>query len=104
MSKLPSLTGATFDTEVNQDSGTVMVKFGAEWCRPCKVLSPVLESLAEDADGKFKVFDVDIDEEVELTQKFGIRSVPTVLVFKAGKVVQTNLGTATKAKLLSLLD
>lgn len=104
MSKLPSLTSANFDAEINQDSGTVMVKFGADWCGPCKVIAPILEKIAEEAEGKFKVLDVDIDEEVELAQKFGIRSVPTILVFKEGKVVKSNLGTATKAKILSLLD
>ncbi len=104
MSKLPALTKDNFDKEVDSNEGTVMVEFGADWCGPCKALAPVLEKLAEEAEGKYTVFAVDVDEETELVQKFGIRSVPAVYVFKAGKVMKTHLGLTTKANLLKMLE
>lgn len=104
MSKLPALTKDNFDQEVTSNDGTVMVEFGADWCGPCKALAPLLEKLADEAEGKYKVFAVDVDEESELVQKFGVRSVPSVFVFKAGKVVKTNLGLTTKANLLKMLE
>lgn len=104
MSKLPALTKSNFEQEVTQSVGTVIIAFSAPWCGPCKVLAPVLEKLAEEAEGKYKVFAVDVDEEDELVKQFGVRSVPMVVVFKAGKVTKTNLGIITKDNLLKMLE
>lgn len=104
MSKLNNLTKDLFDKEVTQNTGIVIVEFGAEWCGPCKALAPVLEQLSAEAGEAFKVFTVDVDDEVELTKQFGIRSVPAVLIFKNGKEVKRNVGTVSKANLLKMLE
>lgn len=104
MSKLTNLTKDNFDQEVSETSGTVVVEFGDDWCGPCKAMAPVLEQFQASADGQYKVFAVDIDDEVELTQKYGVRSVPTVIVFKAGKVSKSGVGAMSRAALTKLLE
>jgi len=89
-----------FDEVVKE--GTVVVDFFATWCGPCKMLSPVLEELSEE-ETNVKFVKVDIDEEELLAEQYNIQAVPTVLVFKDGKVVNKNLGFAPKAVLKNLL-
>jgi len=92
-----------FEAEVTQASVPVLVDFSATWCGPCKMLSPIIEKLADEYAGQFKVGKLDIDESPSTTQKFGIRGVPTVLVFKGGQVVGQHVGLANKDKLVKLL-
>lgn len=100
MSTIKTLTEATFEAEVLGAKGTVMVDFGAEWCGPCKVLEPIMEKVASEV--SFNVFKVDIDDCPNLAKKFGIRGVPTVIVFQDGKVAKTNVGLTNKDALLKL--
>lgn len=104
MSSLKSLTQDTFDIEVSETSGTVMVDFWAPWCGPCKRLTPIIEAIANEAAGKFQVFAVNVDDEPELAKRFGIRGIPAILVFKNGKLDKTQVGSAPKAKLLELVE
>ena len=83
----------------SQQEGTYLVKFGAPWCGPCRQLAPIMEALDEEG---YKVFEVNVDEEQDLTSKYGIRSVPTTLVFKNKELVQTIVGVKSKQDLINL--
>jgi thioredoxin 1 len=97
------LTDANFDQEVLKASEPVLVDFTAAWCGPCKVLAPVVEKLADEAGGKYKVGKLDIDDAPAITQRYGIRGVPTVLVFKNGEKIGQHVGLTNKETLLKLL-
>lgn len=84
MAKYIELTKDTFDTTAN--SGAVLIDFWAPWCNPCKMISPVIEKLAGEYEGKAKICKVNVDEENELAGKFGIRSIPTLLFIKDGEI------------------
>ena len=98
------LSDASFDTEVIKSNVPVLVDFTATWCGPCKALAPVVEKIANEHTGKYKVAKVDIDDCPATAQKYGIRSVPTVLVFKAGEKKAQHIGVTTKENLLKLLE
>lgn len=91
-----------FDLEVLQTSGPVLVDFTATWCGPCKMLSPIIEKLADEFEGKLKVGKVDVDAAPGLAAKYGIRSVPTVIVFEGGKQKATHTGLTKREKLLEM--
>lgn len=93
-----------FDEEVLKSDLPVLVDFTATWCGPCKALAPIVEKLADENEGKIKVGKVDIDEAKEIAQKFGIRSVPTLMVFRGGQKTQQHIGLTTKDKLAKLLE
>ena len=95
MAKYVELTKDTMD-EVIKD-GVTMVDFWAPWCGPCRMIAPVIEELAEDFDGKATIAKVNTDEEQELAVKYGIRSIPAILFFKDGEVVDQLVGAASKA-------
>jgi thioredoxin 1 len=97
------LNDSNFDNEVATSDKPVLVDFGATWCGPCKVLAPIVEKLADEYAGKFKVCKVDIDEAPTVTAKFGIRGVPTVLVFKNGEKTGQHVGVTNKETLLKML-
>lgn len=84
--------------------GVVLVDFFATWCGPCKMLSPVLEELAEDVKGKAEIVKVDVDQEGNLAMRFGIMSVPTMIIFKDGEAVKQIMGYQPKQQLLSVLE
>ena len=84
--------------------GVVLVDFFATWCGPCKMLSPVLEELAEDVKGKAEIVKVDVDQEGDLAMRFGIMSVPTMIIFKDGEAVKQIMGYQPKQQLLSVLQ
>lgn len=92
-----------FDDEVLQSGETVLVDFTAAWCGPCKRLAPIVEEVADAMKGKLKVGKLDIDEAPITASKLGIRSVPTLIVFKDGKQQGQHLGLTTKAKILDLV-
>jgi thioredoxin 1 len=92
------LKDATFDQEVLKSDTPVLVDFWAVWCGPCKAIAPVVEDLASRYKGKLKVAKLDVDEHQTVPQQYGIRSIPTLLIFKGGRVVDTVLGN-DKAKL-----
>lgn len=99
-----TFNGTNFQSEVLQSDVPVLVDFTATWCGPCKALAPIVEKLADEFAGKAKVGKLDIDESPEIAQKYGIRSVPSVLVFKGGQKTGQHVGLTTRDKLVKLLD
>jgi thioredoxin 1 len=99
-----TLQDATFDEEVLKSDTPVLVDFWAVWCGPCKAIAPAVEELAREYKGKVKVAKLDVDQAQQTAQKFGIRSIPTLLVFKGGRVVDTIVGAVPKSKLVDAIS
>jgi len=95
-----TLEDGTFDAEVLKSDVPVLVDFWAVWCGPCKAIAPAVEELAREYKGKLKVAKLDIDSHQQVPQKFGIRSIPTLLIFKGGRVVDTIVGAVPRSKLV----
>jgi thioredoxin 1 len=98
------VTDSDFEQEVLEADTPVLVDFWAEWCAPCKMVAPVLDDLAEEYDGKIKFTKVDVDTSPETAMKYGIRSIPTLLVFKGGSPVDQVVGAVPKAAIKKRLD
>jgi len=103
-SNLLTLTEDSFSQEVLDASVPVLVDFWAEWCGPCKMIAPVIEELAGDYDGRVKFGKVSVDEQQNLATQYGIRAVPTLLIFKTGSVVEQVVGLRSKRDLKANLD
>jgi thioredoxin 1 len=97
-------TDTTFEDEVLKSDVPVLVDFWAEWCGPCKMIGPSLEQIADEMAGKLKVVKVNIDENPMSPSKYGVRSIPTLLVFKGGQVAATKIGAAPKQQLAQWLN
>lgn len=91
----------TWQTEVEESTVPVLVDFWAEWCGPCRAIIPTLEQLADEYDGKLKVAKVNVDNDRELAQKFGVRSIPFLLIIKNGEVVENMVGALGKPEFVS---
>ncbi len=98
------VTDATFDAEVLKADKPVLVDFGATWCGPCKALAPVVDKLADETVGKYKIVKIDIDDAPGIAQRYGVRGVPMILVFKNGEKTAQHVGVTTKDKLLALIE
>lgn len=103
MGKTIVLNDANFDETIKSDK-PVLVDFWAEWCGPCKMIGPVVEELAGDYEGKAVVGKLNVDENPDVTARFGIRSIPTLLVFKGGQVVDKQVGAVPKSVLAQKLE
>jgi thioredoxin 1 len=103
-SNIVTVTKSNFEQEVLQSPKPVLVDFWAEWCGPCKMLTPILDELATEFDGRVRIAKVNIDEHQELAAQFGISSIPTLLLFKNGEVVEQVVGLRSKRDLKANLD
>lgn len=99
-----SVTDNSFETEVLQSATPVLVDFWAEWCGPCRGLAPKLEEIAAEMQGKIRVVKVNIDENPQTPSKFGIRSIPTMILFKNGQNVEQLLGNLPKGNIVDMLN
>lgn len=97
-------TDASFDQDVLQSSSAVLVDYWAEWCGPCKMIAPVLDEVAKEYSGKLTVAKLNIDENQGTPPKFGIRGIPTLMLFKNGNVVATKVGALSKSQLTAFID
>ena len=95
---------ASFEADVLKSDTPVLVDYGAEWCGPCKMIAPLLDEVAKDYDGKLRVVKVNVDENQEITAKYGIRGIPTLKLFKNGAEVATKVGALSKSQLTAFLD
>ncbi|NMG03378.1 thioredoxin TrxA, partial [Azoarcus taiwanensis] len=98
------VTDANFDSEVIQEQLPVLVDYWAEWCGPCKMIAPILDDVAKEYAGKLKVAKLNIDENQETPAKFGIRGIPTLMLFKGGNVEATKVGALSKSQLTAFID
>lgn len=99
-----NVSDADFENEVLKADGPVMVDFWAEWCGPCKALSPIVDEVANEVSGKMKVVKINIDENPNAPTKYGVRGIPTLMVFKDGELVDTKVGGMSKTQLNEWLE
>lgn len=98
------VTDSSFETEVLQSTSPVLVDYWAEWCGPCKMIAPILDEVAKEYDGKLKVAKLNIDENQETPAKYGIRGIPTLMLFKNGNIEATKVGALSKSQLAAFID
>lgn len=104
MGKPITITDENFETEVLSSSVPVLVDFWAEWCGPCKMIAPFVEELANELEGKAKIGKLDVESNQNIPTKFGIRSIPSLLIFKNGQVVDQIVGAVPKNQIKSKLE
>ena len=104
MSSLKQVTDASFDADVLQSSVPVLVDFWASWCGPRRMIAPILDELAADYGDKISIVKINVDENQESPAKFGIRGIPTLLLFKNGTLMGTKVGAASKSQLAAFID
>ncbi|MBF0470608.1 MAG: thioredoxin TrxA [Gammaproteobacteria bacterium] len=94
----------TFDEEVLKTEGYILVDYWADWCGPCKMIAPILDEIAEEYDGKIKIVKLNIDENPNTPPKYGIRGIPTLMIFKDGEIEATKVGAVSKSQLTAFID
>ena len=100
MSKAPAVTDATFDSEVLKSSTPVLVDFWAEWCGPCKMISPVLEEIADEHKGKLTIAKLNVDENPDVAMRYGVMSIPTLALFRGGREIARQAGAMGAADIV----
>ncbi|MEY3368981.1 MAG: thioredoxin [Bacteroidota bacterium] len=98
------ITDSNFKTEVLDKEGVAVLDFWAEWCGPCRMIAPIIDKLSEEYKGKALIGKVNVDNNPDITVKYGIRSIPTILVFKNGEVVNRHVGVTTQGNLAQMID
>ena len=104
MASIEHVSDSSFEDDVLNSDLPVLVDYWAEWCGPCKVIAPVLEEIAAEYDGRMKVCKLDIDANEDTPPKYGIRGIPTLMLFKNGNVEATKVGALSKSQLTAFLD
>lgn len=102
--KIIHVTDDTFDEEIINATEPVLVDYWADWCGPCKMIAPILDEIAEEYNGRIKVAKLNIDENPGTPPKYGIRGIPTLMLFKAGNVEATKVGAVSKSQLTAFID
>lgn len=98
------VSDATFDAEVLQSPLPVLVDYWAEWCGPCRMIAPILDEIAQEYAGRLSVAKLNVDENQQIPQKFGIRGIPTLMLFKNGNIEATKVGALSKSQLAAFID
>ena len=98
------ITDASFEADVLQAGKPVVVDFWAEWCGPCKMIAPILDEVATSYEGKLQITKMNVDENRDIPAKFGIRGIPTLMIFKDGQLAATKVGAMSKAQLTAFID
>lgn len=102
--KIFDVTGDSFTQEIENYKGTVLIDFFADWCTPCKMISPVIEDIAQKNENRVKVCKINVDSEKELAQRFGIMSIPTLVVLENGTVKNRSIGVTGKKAIMDMLE
>ena len=98
------VTESNFEEEVVKSDVTVLVDFWAEWCGPCKMIAPILDEIAKEYGEKLKICKIDVDSNPDIAPKFGIRGIPTLIMFKDGSAESTKVGAVSKSQLIEFVD
>lgn len=104
MSNIVNVTDASFEEDVLKADRPVLVDYWAEWCGPCKMIAPVLDEISRDYEGKLKICKLNIDDNDATPPKYGVRGIPTLMLFKGGNIEATKVGALSKSQLTAFLD
>jgi len=99
-----TITDSNFDDEIKNSQLSILIDFWAEWCGPCKQIGPILEEIGEEKKDKLKIFKLNVDQNPETPNKYGIRGIPTLMIFKEGKLIDTKVGSLPKSVLRDWID
>ena len=99
-----TITDSNFDDEINNSQLPILVDFWAEWCGPCKMIAPILDEIAKEYGEKLKICKIDVDSNPDIAPKFGIRGIPTLIMFKDGNAESTKVGAVSKSQLIEFVD